>query len=514
VTAPGDARHGSSDLPGEGVSLWTATAPAPERPRLQGAHAADVAVLGAGISGLLTALRLQEAGVDVAVLEAGRVGGGATGHTTAKLSSLHGLQFADLAGKHGDETAARHGAANQAGLARIAQLVEELGIDCDFRRRDNYTYAAAGDDPGPVEEEAEVARRLGLPAQFTADTPLPFPVAGAVRFTGQAEFHPRKFLNAVAERFVAAGGRLWEHSPAQSVDDGRPCEVRTPAGTLRAGHVVVATGPPVLDRGLYFARTHPERSYALAFETPGAPPEGMFLSTERPAHTIRAHDLGDRELLILGGESHKVGQGGDTAVRYRRLIAWARENFGAQSPRYRWSTQDNMPIDGLPYIGRLWPFSGRLLVATGYRKWGLAQAAVAADILGDAVLGRESQWADLYDPGRTEVLAGATDFLKENVNVALHFFADRLTRRARASTPLEPGEGRVVSVKGRQVAVSRDEDGRTHAVSARCTHLGCIVAWNSAERSWDCPCHGSRFARDGTVLMGPAVTPLAPRQLD
>jgi glycine/D-amino acid oxidase-like deaminating enzyme/nitrite reductase/ring-hydroxylating ferredoxin subunit len=503
-----------SSLAGEGVSLWTATAPAPERPRLQGAHVADVAVLGAGISGLLTALRLQEAGVDVGVLEAGRVGGGATGHTTAKLSSLHGLQFAELARKLGDETAARHGAANQAGLARIAALVEDLAIDCDFRRRDNYTYAEVGDDPGPVEEEAEVARRLGLPARFTADAPLPFPVSGAVSFTGQAEFHPRKFLHAVAERFVAAGGRLWEHSPAQSVDDGRPCEVRARSGTLRAGQVVVATGAPLLDRGLYFARTHPERSYALAFESPAAPVEGMFLSTASPAHTIRSHDLGDRELLIVGGESHKVGQGGDTAVRYRRLVGWAQERFGTDHPRYRWSTQDYMPIDGLPYIGRLWPFSGRLLVATGYRKWGLAQAATAGDILGDAVLGRESQWADLYDPGRTEARAGVPDFLKENANVGLHFFADRVTRRARASTPLEPGEGRVVSVKGRQVAVSRDEDGRTHAVSARCTHLGCILAWNSAERSWDCPCHGSRFARDGAVLMGPAVNPLAPRQLD
>jgi glycine/D-amino acid oxidase-like deaminating enzyme/nitrite reductase/ring-hydroxylating ferredoxin subunit len=500
-------------LPGEGVSLWTATAPAPERPRLRGVYQADVAVLGAGISGLLCAVRLQEAGVDVAVLEAGRVGGGATGHTTAKLSSLHGLQFSELARRHGDEAAARHGAANQDGLARLARLVEDWDVDCDWRRRDNYTYAEAGADARPVEEEAEVARRLGLPGEFTAQTPLPFPVAGAVRFTGQAEFHPRKFLAAVAERFVAQGGRLWEHSPVQSVDDGRPCEVRTPAGALRAGHVVVATGAPILDRGLYFARTHPERSYALAFEPAGPPPEGMFLSTANPAHTIRAHDLGDRELLIVGGESHKVGQGGDTAARYRRLIAWAQERFGTGDPRCRWSTQDYMPIDGLPYIGRLWPFSGRLFVATGYRKWGLAQASVAADILGDAVLGEDNQWADLYDPGRSKPRAGAADFVKENANSGLHFFADRLTRRARASTPLSPGEGRVVSSRGRQIAVSRDDDGREHAVSARCTHLGCIVAWNSGERSWDCPCHGSRFARNGTVLMGPAVRPLPPQQL-
>jgi Rieske Fe-S protein len=281
---------------------------------------------------------------------------------------------------------------------------------------------------------------------------------------------------------------------------------------VRAEHVVVATQIPFLDRGLYFARTRPERSYAIAVRLRSPAPEGMFLSTEQPAHTIRAHPVDGGELLIVGGESHKTGQGGDTAARYRRIEAWARERFDVDTAEYRWSTQDYMPADGLPFIGRLWPFSDRVLTATGFKKWGLAQAAAAAEVLRDAVLGQHNPLAELYDPNRLNLRAAATGVLKEGLDDGAHLVVDRVFRRARASTALRPGEARVVSHRGRQLAVARDDSGRVHAVSARCTHLGCIVAWNSAERSWDCPCHGSRFAVDGSVLQGPAVNRLARRE--
>ena len=236
----------------------------------------------------------------------------------------------------------------------------------------------------------------------------------------------------------------------------------------------------------------------------------MFLSASPPTRSIRAHPDEDGELLLIGGEGHKVGQGGDTDEHYRQLAEYSHERFDAGAIEYRWSTQDNMPIDGLPYIGRLTPRSRRLYTATGFRKWGIAQAAAAALILRDAVSGRESPWASLYDPKRFNPRAAGKEFVKENANVALHFFADRLTKRARASKldELGPGQGRIVSDGGRQLAVSRDDAGALQALSARCTHLGCIVSWNQAEQSWDCPCHGSRFALDGRVLQGPAVNAL------
>jgi glycine/D-amino acid oxidase-like deaminating enzyme/nitrite reductase/ring-hydroxylating ferredoxin subunit len=502
-----------SELPDRSVSLWTATAPAPARDRLRGRHGADVAVVGAGITGMLCAAALHEAGVQVAVVEAGRVGGGVSGHTTAKLSSLHSLQYASLARRQGEAAARTHGEANEAGIDAIFTLAARYGLECDLRRRDNYTYAPAGEDVSDLEEEARVAVRLGLPGEFTRDVPLPFPTAGAVRFREQAEFHPRRFLLGLAEALEARGVRIWERSPALSVDDGSPCRVRVDGGELDAGRVVVATHTPFLDRGMWWARTHPERSYVVAMEPGDAVPAGMFISTESPAHSVRTHPVDGRELVLVGGQGHKVGQGGDTLARYLELARWGREQLGAGTVLYRWSSQDNMPADGLPSIGRLWPFSDRLLTATGYKKWGLAQAAAAAEILSAAVQGQEHPWASAYDPHRIRLATGVASLLKENADAGLHFFADRLRRRSRASRPPGPGEGKVVSARGRQVAVARDADGVVHAVSARCTHLGCIVDWNPAEASWDCPCHGSRFAPDGKVLQGPAVRALERREL-
>jgi nitrite reductase/ring-hydroxylating ferredoxin subunit len=260
---------------------------------------------------------------------------------------------------------------------------------------------------------------------------------------------------------------------------------------------------------LFFARSHPERSYVVAVPLRAAGPDGMFLSIEQPAHSIRTHPHAGEDLLLVGGESHKVGQGGPTEPRYERLVAWAAHRFDVGTPRFLWSAQDHLPADGLPMIGRLWPLSDRILTATGYGKWGLAQAGAAAEILCDQVLGRDHRWTAVYDPNRVP-LRGAPELVRENANVAERFVVDRVRRRAPADRPLARGEGRVVSHRGRQVALARDDAGRSHAVSARCTHLGCIVSYNEAERSWDCPCHGSRFAVDGGVLEGPAVRPLAP----
>jgi glycine/D-amino acid oxidase-like deaminating enzyme/nitrite reductase/ring-hydroxylating ferredoxin subunit len=506
----------SSHLPGRPTSLWVDTAPETDYPRLQGEESCEVVVIGAGITGLATAAFLDEAGIDVTVLEAGRVARGATGYTTAKLSSLHGLIYTQLRSRFGEDGARTYGEANQAGLERIVALSQEGGIDCDLRRRANYTFAESPQGAEAVEQEASIAAALGLPASFVTETPLPFPVAGAVRFADQAEFHPRKFAVGLAERLSGRGCDIFERSPALQVNEGNRCRVETAHGAVTVDRVVVATHFPFLDRGLFFARMHPERSYSVAVRIPGAVPDGMFITASSPTRSIRAHPVGGGELLLVGGEGHKVGQGGPTTERYRRLVDYARERFDASSVEYRWSTQDNITVDGAPYIGPLAPRSRRIYTATGFRKWGLAQGVAAAMILADALLGRDNPWASFYDSNRFKPLAAASDLIKENANVGFHFFADRLTRRARARPlDLEPGQGKVVSENLRQIAVSRNADGDGRdggyvAVSARCTHMGCIVNWNDAERTWDCPCHGSRFAPEGAVLQGPAVRPLEP----
>ena len=468
-------------------------------------------MVGAGIAGLSAALELRQAGASVVVLEGRFVGAGASGYNTAKLSALHGLTYAKLE-RSLDEGAARtYAEANQRGVERAFELAGELGIDCDLRRKPNVTYAESDDDRAEIEAEVAAAGRAGLPAQLVEELDLPFPVAGAVSVANQAEFHPVRYLEGLAGELERRDVRVHEGTMAVSVDAGSPCRVRTEAGhTVTAGSVVVATHLPFLDRGLYFARCHPERSYVVAAPYEGgAAAEAMYLSTESPAHSIRTHRLGDRNWLLVGGESHKTGQA-DAAERYERLERWMLERFGVR-PVMRWATQDQMPSDGVPFIGPVDPVSKNVFVATGFRKWGLALGIAVSDLLAAWVGGRDHPWRELFDTRRIRLRASAGTLLQENANVALHFFSDRVVRRGDVES-IKAGEGQVVGSGLGQRAVYRDEQGVLHSLSARCTHLGCIVSWNSGERTWDCPCHGSRFSAQGDVIMGPAVHALEERE--
>jgi glycine/D-amino acid oxidase-like deaminating enzyme/nitrite reductase/ring-hydroxylating ferredoxin subunit len=504
----------TAPLEGRNTSPWVDLAPETDYPVLPPRVHVDVAVLGGGMAGLTTALLLKRDGAKVAVVEAGHVGAGVTAYTTAKVTSLHGTQYQSVESNFGADGARAYAEANEAGLERVAGFVDELKVDCDFRRKPAFTYAEDEGDRDRIEREVEAAQRAGLKATFTDTTDLPWPVAAAVRVEDQAEFHPRRYLIALAAAIPGDGSHVFERTRALAVSGGDPSRVSTTHGDLTADHVVVATHFPFLDRGGYFARMHPERSYGLGlYLKGGSAPQGMYLSTESPPHTVRSHPTKDGEMVIAGGESHKTGQGGDTAERVARLERWARERFDVRSIEYRWSTQDNMPVDGVPYIGRLAPLQKRLWVATGFLKWGLTNGTAAGMILTDLIHGRDNPWADLFDPTRFKPLAAAPELVKENFNVGVHFVGDHLSRPdVRSADELAPGQAGIVRRGAGKAAAYRDDDGTLHLVSAVCTHLGCQVRWNEAERSWDCPCHGSRFDYTGQVIQGPAVKDLEPKE--
>jgi glycine/D-amino acid oxidase-like deaminating enzyme/nitrite reductase/ring-hydroxylating ferredoxin subunit len=488
-------------------SLWVATSPTTDYPPLEAAQACDVAVVGGGITGLTTALRLQQEGARTAVLESGRICSGATGYTTAKVTALHGLIYADLISGVGEERARAYAEANQAAVETIATLVRELGIDCHFERQSAYTYTESPERRPAIEAEADAARRCGLNVTVTDDTDLPFPVAGAVRLDEQAQFDPRRYCLGLATAILDAGGAIYEHSRAVGLERGTPCTVTTDNGALRAEKVVVATHLPFVDRGGYSTRATASRSYALAASTNAPAPEGMYLDADPPIRSVRAAPGG---LVIIGGESHTVGQDDDTRRRYRALEDWARLRFEGAAVRYRWSAQDYLTLDRVPYIGRLSRTSDSVFAATGYGKWGMTNGTAAAGILVDLVQGRDNAWAPAFDS--TRLRASVVNFMRHNLDVARHYVGDQLSSlRSVSVRDLEPGEAAVGRVDGSATAAYRDDAGTLHAVSATCTHLGCRVAFNTAEETWDCPCHGSRFDLDGRVIAGPAFEDLPRR---
>lgn len=485
-------------------SYWVESVAAPPFAALAGGVDADVCVIGAGLVGITTAALLQEAGREVVLIEMDRAVQGVTGYTTAKVTSGHGLIYASVESAHGADVARGYAEANEAGLARIAALVERHEIDCDFERKANYAYCESPEDAGDIHAEVEAAARAGLDVALVTETSLPFPIAAAIELRDQAQFHPRKYLLALLNRFTTDGGRVFEKTRAMDIHEGEPCVVETIDGEVRARHVVVATHYPFLDRALLFPRVHPKRSYVVAGPADRLP-EGMYISSTEPTRSVRTIPDGDRTLLLVSGEGHSTGQEYETEERYENLARWGADHFGL-STEYRWSTQDGSSVDQLPYIGTLRRGSDDVYTATAFNKWGFTNGTVAAEIISDAILGRTNEWSALFDVHRITVKQSAEKLVKENTKVAMHFVRDRAIHPQRsAPEDLAPGEGGVHRAGTQLVAAYRDDSGELHQVSAICTHLRCVVAWNPAERSWDCPCHGSRFDFEGRVIQGPAV---------
>ncbi|WP_329394927.1 FAD-dependent oxidoreductase [Streptomyces melanogenes] len=502
-----------------GGSYWIETAPGTPYPPLDVDDEADVVVVGAGIAGLSAGRELARAGRSVVVIDAGRIAQGVTGHTTAKLTALHTLAYDRLLRTRGAEAARMYARSQTDAVEHAAHLVDELGIDCDWERVPAYTYLCDTNRTGELRAEAEAARAAGLPAEFVAETGLPYPVAGAVRLADQAQFHPRKYLLALADDLRTHGGQIYEYTAAVGLEEGEPCRVTTNTGaTVTARDVVVATHYPIFDRALLFTRLATHRELVVAAPIAAdRDPQGMYITPElntRSVRTATAPGEDGQRLLIVTGESFTPGAD-DTPARFDRLAEWAQQHFPGITVTHRWAAQDTDPTDQVPLVGRLHPGASHTYVATGFGGWGMSGGIMAGRLLTALITDERLPWSDLYDPTRIlSTVRQAPAFLRHQAKVARHFVGDRLRPpQVGGVSDIEPGSGAVVRVDGERCAVYRDERGEAHAVSARCTHLGCLVAFNSAERTWECPCHGSRFDTDGKVVQGPATRPLSPRKV-
>lgn len=487
--------------------------PAPHYPALQNDTTADVVIIGAGIVGLTTALRLIEAGKSVVVLEATRVGTQVTARSTAKITSQHGLLYRQLIEDFGESAAKLYATANQAAIAEIGQIVEHHGIDCSFQYTPSYIYASTAHNMEALQSEAQAAARLGLPARLTTDVPAPVNAGQGLRFDDQAQFNPAQYLHGLA-RAVSGQATLHEQSRVVKVDstDGR-YRVHTSAGpSVQARHVVVATHMPVVPEGKFFAKAFTFAHTALAAPlTSGVRVDGMFMNAGSPSYSFRTDTTNEETHLIAVGPTYKTGVQDEEMQSFADLEAFVRQHFGVQSITHRWTNEDFQSMDGLPFIGCAESSNPHLYVAVGFNAWGITNGTVAAQLLSDLILGRPNPYSRLFDATRINALEGALDFLKGNLESAKHMVADRFsTRKEEELTKLQPGQAAVVRHNGKEVASYCDDSGTLHTVSAVCTHMGCLVGWNPVDRTWDCPCHGSRFRHDGEVVHGPATKPLKP----
>lgn len=505
-------------LPGRAASYWMTTSSAPAYAPLDADVEVDVAVVGGGIAGLSTAWELAARGRSVAVLESGRLASAVSGHTTAKVSALHSLVYARLLSTRGHEAAHLYAMSQQDAVARVLTRVDDLRIDCDLERVAAYSYASRPASGESLRAEAHAAAAAGLPVEYVTTTDLPYSVEGAVRLDGQAQFHPRRYLLAVAADFVSRGGRVYEHSRATRLSEGTPCRVTVATGhTVMARDVVVATHYPVFDRALLFTRLSPRRELAIAAPIASErAPAGMYITEDEGKRSVRTAPFTEgRRLLIVTGESFTPGTE-DPREAYHRLDRWTHERFEAEPTLYRWAAQDNDPSDTVPLVGLFHPGAQHTYVATGFAGWGMTGGVLAGRLLAAQITDSRPlpPWSELYDPRRLgTALRESRALLSHQAAVAKHFVADR-TRAPRGDSvrQIPSGGGGVVRVNGRYYAVHRNRDGTVRVLSARCTHLGCLVAFNEAEATWECPCHGSRFDLDGSVLQGPAVRPLEEEQ--
>jgi len=490
------------------ISYWIDSTPAANFPPLSNNPSVNVAIIGAGIVGVTAAILLKRAGKTVAVIESQQISTGVSGHTTAKLTSLHQLIYADLIKNHGKEKARIYAQSNQAALEFVAKTVTKEQIDCDFSRQSAYTFAETEDNLKDIEKEVEAALKVGLPATFVRETSLPFPIAGAVKFDNQAQFHSRKYLLHLIKQIPGDGSYVFENTRVQKVEENNFCQVITNQGIIQAQDVIVATNIPITDEGLFFAKTYPKRSYIIGARiAKDKAPQGMYIGSGEKYYSIRTTPDKDALLLLVGGGGHKVGRVENTEEKYLDLEKYTRSRFDVESIDYRWSTQDFISFDKIPYVGKLTPLSKHTFVATGFSLWGMTQGTLSGMILADKILGIENPAADLYDATRATPFVSSQG-IKQNLEVGTHWIGDRLKGLSTTLGDVAAGEGKLVTVNGDKVAAYRDETGEIHAVSAVCPHLGCIVAWNSGEKSWDCPCHGSRFSCNGEVLHGPTVKDL------
>lgn len=471
-------------------SIWSKSTDIERRPALSGNLKADVAVIGAGMAGILTAYFLKQRGVDVVVIEGKRIGSGQTKNTTAKITSQHNLIYDKLIRDFGEEKAAQYAMANEKAIREYRRIIEEESIDCMLLNKAAYLYSTLEDSP--LNDEYRAAKKLGIDAELTTDVTLPFKVKAALKFNNQSQFHPLKFLDAVSRQLT-----IYEDTVARSIEGNK---IITDRGTVNANKIVFATHYPFINvPGYYFVRMHQERSYVIALKDASLP-DGMYLGIDK-SNSLSFRSSG--EYLILGGGGHRTGEN-SVGGKYDKLREAAEEFYPESSEVAAWSAQDCFTMDSVPYIGKFSPSEPDWYIATGFKKWGMTTSMVSAMILSDMILDKDNPYAEVFAPHRFEFSASIKTLAEDVLKSAKGLIKSAFKLPDEKINELPKDHGGIVEYDGQKVGVYKDNNGKVFIVSTKCRHLGCQLEWNPDEKSWDCPCHGSRYSYTGDIIDNPA----------
>jgi len=494
-------------------SIWRENEPNVSFPKLEENCEVDVAIIGGGIAGLTAALQLSLGKKKVAVIEKNEIGSGTTGLSSCHLTTDIDNEYRNVISDFNEETARLVATSRMEAINFIERTVKTHGIQCDFTRLPGYLYAETNEQVSDINEEYDATKRVGLQVSLTESIPLPFKIKKAIRFENQAQFNAQQYLEGVSDCISCNGGLIFENTQVLDLNEESGTYVlKTTSGSIKATYVFEATQIPLFFNLLQTVSS-PYISYMVGAKLKNSEHAiGLFWDMFEPYHYTRFYNTDKGAYVVVGGEDHKTGKEVNYEERISSLEKYVKDRFDIESIDFRWSAEYFEPSDGLPYIGNT-SLGNNVFVATGFSGDGLVYGTIAGLIVADLIVGKENEWIKAYSSKRFTPVASAPDFIKENLDVAKHFVTDRIGSEVDSVSEINPGEGKVLRVDGEKMAVSRDENYNLHAVSPVCTHMKCIVHWNSFEKTWDCPCHGSRFAPDGEVIYGPAVTGLEKKEI-
>ena len=472
----------------------------------------EICVIGAGLFGLSTAYYLAQQGKKVIVLEKEEIGEKTSGNTTGKITSQHGLFYDHLIQDYGEEYARKYLEANEEGIKNIKDIIEKEQVECEFSERKAYVYTTNQDEVIDIEKEVDAVKKIGKDVKLVTNTELPFKIKAAMEFEGQAQFHPRKYMLGLAKSILKEN-KIYNFTTVTNVEkDIDGFTVYTDRGNIKAKYVVLATHYPIVNMpGLYFMKMYQSTSYIIAIETNSKLPQGMYIGAKEPIYSFRTAEYNGKEILLIGGSEHRTGEALPDNSKYEELEKKAKELYPDCKVLFKWNTRDCISLDKIPYIGEFSNLMPNMYVGTGFKKWGLAFSNIAAKIVTDKIMGKESKYENIFDATRMNPVKNrweVKNLVKESVeSLALNKFKIE----SHSIDEIENDNGAIIQIDGDNVGIYKDKEGKIYAVKPVCTHLGCLLTWNNLDKTWDCPCHGSRFDYMGRNLYEPAIKDLRPK---